>query len=75
MNGLVPLQSRIVFKALKRAGFVLARQKGSHTIWKHPDGRTTVVPVHRGERIGRGLIRKIISDMEITVEEFLNLLK
>jgi predicted RNA binding protein YcfA (HicA-like mRNA interferase family) len=74
MSSLRLLPARTVFKALKKAGFQMIRQRGSHTIWKHPDGRTTVVPVHSGEPIGRGLLRKIISDMELTVSEFLELI-
>lgn len=38
---------------------------------RHPDGRATVVPVHPGEDIGRGLLRKIIRDAGVDVEEFL----
>jgi len=38
---------------------------------RHPDGRTTVVPIHTGEDIGRGLLRKIIRDARLDVEEFL----
>ena len=68
-----PLPARTVFKALRKAGFVMVRQKGSHTVWKHPDGRATVVPVHPGEPIGRGLLRKIIADTELSVDEFLEL--
>ncbi len=51
------------------------RQKGGHVFLKHPDGRTTVVPVHRGEEIGRGLLRKIIKDTRLTREEFLELVE
>ncbi len=60
---------------MQRAGFEQARQRGSHVILKHSDGRTTVVPVHRGEDIGPGLLRKILRESEITPEEFLDLLK
>jgi len=35
----------------------------------------TVIPVHRGEEIGRGLLYKIIKDAGLTKEEFLKLLK
>jgi predicted RNA binding protein YcfA (HicA-like mRNA interferase family) len=35
----------------------------------------TVIPVHRGEEIGRGLLSKIIKDAGLTKEEFLKLLK
>jgi len=38
---------------------------------QHPDGRSTVVPVHAREEIGRGLLRKIIKDAEVDVDEFL----
>ena len=37
---------------------------------KHPDGRATVVPVHRGEIIGPGLLSKIIKDTELAKEDF-----
>jgi predicted RNA binding protein YcfA (HicA-like mRNA interferase family) len=37
---------------------------------RHPDGRATVVPVHSGEMIGPGLLRAILRDVEISVDEF-----
>ncbi|MEK6825122.1 MAG: type II toxin-antitoxin system HicA family toxin [Nanoarchaeota archaeon] len=62
-------------KVLKRLGFELIRQEGSHMFFRHPDGRTTVVPNHSGENIGRGLLVKIIKkDVQITREEFEKLL-
>jgi hypothetical protein len=33
------------------------------------------VPVHKGEEIGRGLLRKIIKDAKLSREEFLKLLE
>jgi predicted RNA binding protein YcfA (HicA-like mRNA interferase family) len=38
-------------KALERAGFVITRVKGSHHRLKHPDGRSTTVPVHGGRDV------------------------
>jgi predicted RNA binding protein YcfA (HicA-like mRNA interferase family) len=64
-----------VIKALKKAGFKRLRQKGSHLILGHNDGRVTVVPMHKGEDIGRGLLRKIIKDAGLSREEFIKLLK
>ncbi|MBU4367081.1 MAG: type II toxin-antitoxin system HicA family toxin, partial [Verrucomicrobia bacterium] len=49
--------------------FDLIRIKGSHHFLRHPDGRCTVVPVHRGETIGRGLVAQILRDCEITRED------
>jgi predicted RNA binding protein YcfA (HicA-like mRNA interferase family) len=36
---------------------------------KHPDGRGNAIPVHSGETIGRGLMAKILCDLELTREE------
>jgi predicted RNA binding protein YcfA (HicA-like mRNA interferase family) len=41
---------------------------------QHPDGRTTVVPVHAGETIGPGLMSKILRDCELTRKAFTALL-
>ncbi len=60
---------------LMRLGFVCKRQKGSHMFFAHPDGRTTVVPNHPGEKLDRGLMNKIIKhDVKLTREDFLHLL-
>ena len=58
-----------LLKALRRLGFDLVRVKGNHHFIRHPDGRCTVVPIHRGETIGRGLLAQILRDCEITREE------
>ncbi|MEA1984107.1 MAG: type II toxin-antitoxin system HicA family toxin [Euryarchaeota archaeon] len=55
-----------------RMGFKLIRQKGSHMFFEHPDGRTTLVPNHPGEKIDRGLLNKIVKhDLKMSREEFL----
>jgi len=72
---LKPLSPRKVMKALGVLGFERVRQRGSHVVLKHPDGRLTVVPVHSGEDIGVGLLLKIIKDARVSKEEFLKLLE
>lgn len=74
MSRLPALTGTEVIRALRKVGFEEARQRGSHCILKHPDGRQTVVPIHAGETIGRGLLRKILRDVEMTPDEFLELL-
>jgi predicted RNA binding protein YcfA (HicA-like mRNA interferase family) len=54
---------------LQKAGFVETRIKGSHHILTHPDGRTTVVPVHVGETIGPGLMAQILRDCEMSQDD------
>lgn len=63
-----------VISALKHAGFEVIRVKGSHHFLRHPDGRATVVPVHRGEDIGPGLLSQILRDCELTPDELRELL-
>ena len=72
---LKPVSAIKVIKALERIGFKAVRQSGSHVILKHNDGRMTVVPVHSGELIGRGLLRRIINEISLEKEEFLRFLE
>ena len=69
MARLPRLRGREVVAALRRAGFVVARVKGSHHFLRHPDGRVTVVPVHAGETIGLGLMGKILKDAKMEAED------
>jgi predicted RNA binding protein YcfA (HicA-like mRNA interferase family) len=68
------VDGRKIVKALQKIGFEPIRQRGSHVILKHPDGRVTVVPVHEGEVIGRGLLRTIIKDTGLTKDQFMQIL-
>lgn len=74
MTRLPSLSGEQIVKALSKAGFEVLRQRGSHIYLKHVDGRATVVPVHKSESIGRGLVRKILRDTELSRSEFLKLL-
>jgi len=56
-------------KLLERNGFLLDRQRGSHRFYRHVDGRTTVVPMHAKD-LDRGLIRKILRDIDMSINEY-----
>ncbi|NLG05527.1 MAG: addiction module toxin, HicA family, partial [Clostridia bacterium] len=60
---LKPADPKKVVKVLTTLGFICTRQRGSHMIMQHPDGRTTVIPFHSGEDIHKGLLRSIINDI------------
>ena len=57
-------------RLLVRLGFSQLRQKGSHAYFRHPDGRSTVVPMHKGEMIGRGLLRSILREIALSPRDY-----
>jgi predicted RNA binding protein YcfA (HicA-like mRNA interferase family) len=71
---LKPLPSKKVILILEKLGFKKIRQRGSHVFFRHADGRTTIVPIHKREDIGRGLLQEIIKDTKLTKEKFLKYL-
>jgi predicted RNA binding protein YcfA (HicA-like mRNA interferase family) len=54
---------------LQRQGFAIVRQSGSHVILRYADGRRTTVPVHASRDLGRGLLRQIMRDAKLTVDD------
>lgn len=69
MGSLPVLTPREVAALLLRLGFQEVRQRGSHRQYRHPDGRGTTVPVHRGRDISPTLLRKIARDIGRTADE------
>lgn len=71
MGNIPVLKPQEVIRILEGLGFVEVRQKGSHKQFRHPDGRATTVPFHKGRDISPRLLRQIATDINFTVEEFL----
>jgi predicted RNA binding protein YcfA (HicA-like mRNA interferase family) len=72
LDKLPVLSWRDVVKALSKKGFKVVRQRGNHLILEGPEGKFTVVPRHR--TIAPTTLMKILAQVEITKEEFLELL-
>ena len=71
MTRLAPISSKKLIKILARLGFAETHQSGSHRFFfNEANGLTATVPDHGSEDIGRGLLRKILRDIEIEPEEF-----
>ncbi|MEK9143108.1 MAG: type II toxin-antitoxin system HicA family toxin [Patescibacteria group bacterium] len=70
MPKLSPIGGHELIRILQKQGFISVRQKGSHVRLEHTDGRKTSVPVHSGESVHVGLLRKILRDVQITPETF-----
>ena len=74
MTKLPRITGRKLLMALQKIGFEIIRSKGSHFFLRHPDGRSTVIPAHRGETLGPGITAQILKDCAITPEELTHLL-
>lgn len=67
------LPVRKVVRALESIGFEHIRTKGSHAVYRHPDGRVVVIPKHG--TVKRGTLSSILRQAGLTPAEFLALLK
>ena len=75
MGRIPTIPSRKIISFLKHLGFKLSRKRGSHKFYRHPEGRTATIPDHKGEDLGRGLVSKILNDIEVDREEFVKWLQ
>ncbi|MAF24708.1 hypothetical protein CL634_03950 [bacterium] len=69
MPKLIPIRPRAFIKILLALGFKQRDAEGAHVFFKHPDGRTTVVSLHNRD-ISKGLLRKQLHDIKLSVEEY-----
>ena len=74
MTSLPILNAKKLEKLLINLGFKRVRQKGSHVFYRHPDGRTTTLPHHRGRDLARPLLREILKEIELSPDELLDML-
>lgn len=75
MPKLPVIKSTKLLQILRKLGFYKQHQVGSHIQLKHLDGRRVTVPFHKGKDIRRGTLKGIISDLNLTVEEFIKIIR
>lgn len=61
-------------KVAERAGFQWVRCEGSHNVFRNAEGRIVSIPDHGAQVIVRPLLRKILRDLGITLEEYTRIL-
>ena len=64
-----------VVKVIEKHGFSLVRQSGSHKIYKNTEGKRVTVPYHAGKIIHPKVLKSILRDAGLTIEEFKKILK
>ena len=70
MSKLTLIDAPSLEQLLFKLGFVKARQKGSHVLYHHADGRTTTIPFHMGVDLPRSLLRQILRDINLSIDEY-----
>ena len=61
-----------VVSILVSLGFSEVRQRGSHKQFRDATGKFTTVPFHKGRDISPILLRQIVKDIGLTIDEFLS---
>jgi predicted RNA binding protein YcfA (HicA-like mRNA interferase family) len=62
-------------KLAEAKGFQHVRQEGSHNVFRNADGKIIVIPNHGSQVIVRPLLRKILRDMGVSLDEYEKMLK
>lgn len=70
MSSLKLLPYRDLARIAEMAGFHWKHCRGSHNTFQSEDGRIVVIPDHGHQVIVRPLLRKIIRDMGLTVDQY-----
>jgi len=62
-------------KCFENIGYQVIRQRGSHVRMRHKsDSSKQPLTIPRHKALGKGLMRKLLRDAELTIEEFVKLL-
>ena len=59
-----------VVRVLRKHGFILVGQAGSHQKWRHPDGRQVILPDHGSKPIPIGTLKSIIEGGQLSPDDF-----
>ncbi len=53
-------------------GFLKLRTRGSHSFYRHSDGRYTTIPFHNSRDLPRPLIRSILRQIKVDTTSYNN---
>jgi len=74
MPKLPRITARDIIAVLEKAGFTLARQSGSHRIYKNAAGKRATVPHHASKALHPKVLKSILRDANLSVEDLEKLL-
>jgi len=74
MDKLPRVEAKDIIRVLEKKGFVLVRQSGSHKIYRNKEGKRMTIPFHSGKTLHPKVLKNIIKDAEISIDELKELL-
>jgi predicted RNA binding protein YcfA (HicA-like mRNA interferase family) len=74
MPKLPRLTAREIISVLEKCGFTLARQSGSHMIYKNATGKRATVPSHGAKVLHPKVLKSILRDANVSAEDLEKLL-
>ena len=66
---------RQLSKVAEAVGFHWVRREGSHNVFRNAEGRIVVIPDHGSQVVVRPLLRKILRDMGLSIEDYHRMLE
>ncbi|GAB4038185.1 type II toxin-antitoxin system HicA family toxin [Spirosoma jeollabukense] len=66
------MNAKQLIKVLEQKGFSFSRQSGSHAIYINDEGLRTTIPIHGKKELGIGLLKQIMKDTGLSIEDFEN---
>ncbi len=74
MPKLPRLTAREICSVLEKLGFSIARQSGSHIIYKNSEGKRATVPFHGAKTLHPKILKSILKDTGLSIEDLEKLL-
>ena len=68
------LSAKEIISILEKKGFSLARQSGSHKIYKNKQGKRVTIPFHGNKILHPKVLKSILTDTDISPEELAELI-
>ena len=66
------VNAKQLIKIREQKGFSFSRQSGSHAIYISDEGLRTTIPIHGKKELGIGLLKQIMKDTGLSIEDFEN---
>ena len=75
MSSVLPkITAKEIIAVLVKLGFYLARQSGSHKIYKNTEGKRATVPFHAGKILHPKVLKSIMKDADINERQLKEML-